>query len=104
MRRLVIDDLRTHVEGGTHVRTSQEAFEPLHHVWDEVWLDHDLGPDDDIMRVVDYMCEWAYFDHPVRVSVVYVHTQNPVGAENVMRALTRYGYNAKRVGVESFTA
>lgn len=101
---LVVDDLRSHREGGYHARTSEQALWHLRFSWRRIYLDHDLGPDDDIMPVVDHMCERAHGDNAVMVETVYVHSQNPVGAANVMRALERYGYNVKRIGVDEFTA
>jgi hypothetical protein len=106
MNRLVIDDLRTHVDGGTHARTSAEGLVIVTQQWDEIWLDHDLGPDDDIMTVVDVLCRAAFEGMPycthLKRTPMFVHSQNPVGAANVVRSLAKYGYSVKRTGVEKF--
>lgn len=49
---------------------------------EEVSLDHDLGGDDTAMSVVNWMIEHEYWP-----KVVTVHTANPVGRENLLRAL-----------------
>ena len=106
---LLIDDLRNFKDGRITLiaRTSKDALTILQHgvevqEYTEIWLDHDLGlnPDgtpDTIMPVVDFLCEQAFNDMPVKVDTVYVHTSNPVGAKQMMLSLERYGYNAVKV-------
>lgn len=101
--QIVIDDLRTLPVQADHLRTSQAGLDWLR-TYDKVpldciWLDHDLGGEDTIMPVVDYLCELAYNGTPFPVSVIKVHSMNPVGSENVVRSLVRYGYNVRRVPV-----
>lgn len=95
---IVIDDLRTFTFPALYFRTSEEALS-----WfrenegkdvdiDELWLDHDLGPDDDIRRVVRYL-EDSHLDPSLqgwRINRVYVHTANPVGASYIKRSLRMY--------------
>lgn len=107
MRTLVIDDLRSFVDESRPVqyaRTAQEGLDLLRRRdWEAIYLDHDLGPEEDSMVVVDYLCERAHHGHRFPVDVIYVHTQNPVGAANIIRSLERYGYHTQRIGVELFT-
>ena len=103
-RILLIDDLRNFriVPKGELViaRTSAEALAILEQQndWDEIWFDHDLGePDgklDTTMRVVDFLSERAFNDNPVNVGVVYVHTSNTVGRQQILASMKRYGYRA----------
>lgn len=86
----VIDDLRTLNADWPHARTSAEGLAWLkendQHV-DCLWLDHDLGGDDTIMVVVDWLCEIAHDGEPYDVGTISVHSMNPVGAENAVRSL-----------------
>lgn len=112
-RILLVDDLRIFREPdeSAHLyiaRTSEQALTILQREvepWDEIWLDHDLGDAtgeiDDVMRVVDYLSERAFNDEPVVVGVVYVHTSNPSGRANMLRALTRFGYHAQPLAAET---
>lgn len=86
VRRLVIDDERTHLGGGVHARTSAAGLARLQDGWDEIYLDHDLGPDDDAMVVVDRLYELAYAGEALLLDRIFVHTQNPVGAQNIISA------------------
>jgi hypothetical protein len=111
---LLIDDLRNFREAPvdtelTIARTSTEGLAALEleREWDQIWLDHDLGLDrfgepDTIMVVVDRMSELAYFNTPVRVREVLVHTSNPPGAAQMLQALTHFGYNVRVVQPERY--
>lgn len=48
----------------------------------ELSLDHDMGGDETTMDIVKWMAENNYWPQTVTV-----HTQNPVGRENLLRAL-----------------
>lgn len=100
---LVIDDLRTLPVSAEHMRTSADGL-----AWlirhdkvrlNTLWLDHDLGPGDDIMPVVDYLCERSFNNDPHPVDMVLVHSMNPSGADNIVRSLSRYGYKVRKVPV-----
>lgn len=105
MTILLIDDLRNFrvaPEGELMVaRTSQEALDYLKSHEDthfeQIWLDHDLGADDTIMVVVDYLNERAFFDNHVDVDVIYIQSSNPVGVKQMLAGFNRYGYYAQRV-------
>jgi hypothetical protein len=76
-----------------------------HEHWDQIWLDHDLGERpggglDTIMPVVDLMCERAFHGRPIDVDVVFVHSMNGMAADDMVRSLKRYGYNAHRVPLQ----
>jgi hypothetical protein len=106
---LLIDDLRDFLVPDadaqiTIARTSQQALDILarQNDWDELWFDHDLGGDDTIMVIVDYLSEKAFLDEPVNVGMVYIHTSNPVGRKQMKLTLDRYGYNTRLVDAEQF--
>ncbi|MGW3071714.1 MULTISPECIES: cyclic-phosphate processing receiver domain-containing protein [unclassified Kitasatospora] len=97
---LGIDDLRP-LPGVTRIaRTSREGVRLLEEhrdvFVDELWLDHDLGGDDSIMPVVTLMEEAAFNGRPFRIGTVFVHSANPIGAETVVRSLTRWNYRVRR--------
>ncbi|MFE7069405.1 cyclic-phosphate processing receiver domain-containing protein [Streptomyces sp. NPDC057620] len=82
-------------------RSSGEGVELLQEhrdsLIDELWLDHDLGGDDSILPVVTLLEEAAFNGRPFRIGTVYVHSANPIGAETVVRSLTRWNYQVRRV-------
>lgn len=110
---LLIDDLRdfrdvTEDMKVTVARTSAEALAILASdtIWDEIWFDHDLGKVDDkvdsTLPILDLLCEAAFNDTPVDVGICYVHTSNPVGRNNILSGLDRYGYQAVRVNAPDY--
>lgn len=110
LKTLLIDDLRNFVDNrkATIARNSNQALHILENdnVWDEIWLDHDLGEVDgsldSIMPVVDFMAEAAFNDTPINVGIIYIHTSNPVGAKQMFASLTRYGYHCVKVNASDF--
>jgi|GEM_PF-3825622 len=98
---LGIDDLRLMPWVTEIARTSRAGIKMLERYRgtriDELWLDHDLGGDDTIMSVVAVLEEAAFNGTPFDVGSIFIHSSNPSGAENVLRALLRWGYNARRV-------
>jgi hypothetical protein len=110
---LLIDDLRVFrippPDAEVHIaRNSAAALTILqanpHFHWDEIWFDHDLGmvsdKEDTTLPVADYLSERAFFDSPVSVGTVFIHTSNPVGARVLTTTLQRYGYKTVRVQAE----
>ncbi|MER6086337.1 cyclic-phosphate processing receiver domain-containing protein [Streptomyces sp. NPDC001833] len=100
---LGIDDLRplpwtTRIarSSGEGVRLLQEHRDSF---IDELWLDHDLGGDDSILPVVTLLEEAAFNGRPFRIGTVFVHSANPIGAETVVRSLTRWNYQVRQVTV-----
>ena len=116
---LIIDDLRNlqaSVEAelnasGTPFTIARNSSEGLNLLkspdasYNAIYLDHDLGlvngKIDTIMPVVDYLCELAYNLNPVKVETIYVHTSNPVGGNQMVQSLSRYGYNVVRIAPET---
>ncbi|MET7808919.1 cyclic-phosphate processing receiver domain-containing protein [Micromonospora chersina] len=98
---VLVDDLRSFVDGrmAQVARTSRAGIEALERHrgrrLDELWLDHDLGEDDTIWPVVEVLERAAYEERPFNIGVVYVHSANPAGAEKIMQALRRWGYNVR---------
>lgn len=105
---IVIDDERTFTGGlivDRYLRTSSEALEFLARYLAysilfplgaepkivTLWLDHDLGGHDDIMPVVNFLIATEDKYAPI-INEIRVHSQNPVGADNVVRSLQDY-YN-----------
>ena len=97
---LGIDDLRSLPRATRIARTSHEGVllleEHRAHEIDELWLDHDLGGDDNIMPVVALLEEAAFAGHPFKIGMIYVHSANPSGAETVVRVLRRWDYRVRR--------
>lgn len=100
---LGIDDLRLLPWTTRIARSSREGVELLQEyrdsLIDELWLDHDLGGDDSILPVVTLLEEAAFSGRPFRIGTVYVHSANPIGAETVVRSLTRWNYRVRRATV-----
>lgn len=89
MINLYVDDLRDCPEGYTIARTVEQA---LHYLRNEkiniLSLDHDLGEDSqqnllstgyDLVKII---CEEG-----LRVNKIYLHTDNPVGRQNMYETL-----------------
>ncbi|NGO75044.1 hypothetical protein G6045_05010 [Streptomyces sp. YC504] len=95
-----MDDLRPLPHATRIARTSREGVELLREhrdtYIDELWLDHDLGGEDSIMPVVTLLEEAAFSGRPFRIGTVFVHSANPIGAETVVRSLTRWNYRVRR--------
>ncbi len=100
--QVVIDDERSFDLGTSYLvfRSSKAAVEWLldcpKFKCDVLWLDHDLGGSDTIMPFVDLLCERAFYGAPMDVGRIRVHSQNPTGADNVVRSLKRHGYRVSR--------
>lgn len=91
-----VDDLRDCPEGFTIARIFEEAVVLLQqHEVDILSLNHDLGEDAEGnllptgYDLVKYFCE-----HGLRANKIYLHTDNPVGRENMYETLK----GAKRRG------
>ncbi|MEU7180999.1 MULTISPECIES: cyclic-phosphate processing receiver domain-containing protein [Streptomyces] len=97
---LGIDDLRPLPRATRIARTSRGGIQLLEEhrdsFIDELWLDHDLGGDDSILPVVTVLEEAAFSGRPFQIGTVFVHSANPIGAETVVRALTRWNYQVRR--------
>ena len=98
---LAIDDIRIMPWCTEIARTSYDGIALLERyrdsIIDELWLDHDLGGDDTIRPVVALLEEAAFHKAAFKVSVIYIHSSNPSGANAVLSGLLRWEYNARRV-------
>lgn len=110
---MVIDDERTLVKPGHdvhHVRTSKDALQVLQSdspgvqkSWDALYLDHDLGGEDTIRPIVDFLEEKVFFGDPLDIGCIFAHTANPVGADYILKSrLLNSAYSVSRVGLEDF--
>lgn len=86
---LYVDDLRDCPEGFVVARTYYEAIHILEsQEFGILTLDHDLGEDTEGNELpsgydlVKYFCE-----HGLSVDKIYIHTDNPVGRENMYKTL-----------------
>ena len=92
--RIWVDDERPAPDGYRRARSVNEAVEQIERAesaGDEVELldlDHDLGSfacdGGDAIKLLDYLVERGTL-YPVRI-----HTQNPVGRQNMERTLRRF--------------
>lgn len=96
MINVYVDDLRDCPIGFVMAKTYQEAIYLLeNHEVDILSLDHDLGEDlqGNLLPtgydLVKYICEKG-----LRANKIYIHTDNPVGRENMYQTL----HGAKRRG------
>jgi hypothetical protein len=48
------------------------------------------------MPVVALLEEAAFNGRPFQIGTVFVHSANPIGAETVVRSLTRWNYQVRR--------
>ena len=107
---LLIDDLRVfqvaEPDAELHIaRNSAEALAILNDnpdkQWDEIWFDHDLGivngKKDTTLIVADHLAERSFFDNPVSVKTVFIHTSNPAGLRDITTTLKRFGYKTVQV-------
>ena len=115
MRRvLIIDDLRLFDRQKMglgpddrliYARTSAQGLALLAtESWDELWLDYDLGEDDDANRVLDYLERRFYEERPVALGVIFVHSDNPVGAQRLALTLARYYPVVRRSAIPYLSA
>lgn len=91
MLRLWLDDVRPAPEGWKHVQTAPEAIAIFARGTVELAsLDHDLGPSDagtgyDVLCWIEKsMAAKAWYGPLPRL---YVHSANPVGRANMLRAI-----------------
>jgi hypothetical protein len=101
--KLYLDDLRPCPEGFTIARTVEEAIDiyKKHALSEEskiISLDHDLGGLDGTYKRTGYdFCKWLveeYYNHSedgwLFPDIIYLHTSNPVGRNNMFQLLERY--------------
>jgi hypothetical protein len=90
--RLIVDDIRTFKGGkrtdyNLHVTTIKDAKAALQgQGWDELWLDFDMGPDEDMIPFARNLVN-GFIDYE-RIDKVYVHSMSPVGRMYLMSTLS----------------
>lgn len=115
---LVIDDERTfntNYEQIVYARSSREGMSELALAWTnfslyygekvQLWLDHDLGENDTIIPVVDFLyvaanSEAANSLTPLTkvIDNIFVHSQNPTAADKIIGVLDGF-YKIRRVSL-----
>lgn len=115
---VVVDDERTFDLGEeiNYIRTSQDAIKGLSHyamLWEmapagafdrirEIWLDHDLGEmsDNDGVTVATFITLMMRAQPEMFYGCkIYIHSQNPVGARNILHVFGRAGVESRVVGL-----
>lgn len=86
--KLWIDDVRPAPKGWRRVKNSKDAiiFFCDHYDITEVSFDHDLGGDDTVMKLINYLEVLAH------MGILYpfkwiIHSDNPVGRKNIELAM-----------------
>jgi hypothetical protein len=88
----------------TWVKTSADALDHLRKEnWDEIWFDHDLGIagglEDTTMVVAQTLAELSFHGDidAESFATCVIHTQNPVGRQNLMLVLRRWDFRVRHV-------
>ena len=91
MRRLYLDDLRPTPEGFDRVYNYEEFVDYLERkgLPDFISFDHDLGEDLSGYDCAKYLVEYC-LTHQLPLPNYKVHSQNPVGKENIERLLENF--------------
>jgi hypothetical protein len=88
MKMLLIDDLRVMTVHRT-ARTYDDGIVALQNgPWDVLYLDHDLGEEKTGYDITN----WLEQNPAYQPEAVVLVTMNPVGRENIARALVAMGY------------
>lgn len=88
--KIWIDDVRDPPRGWFWSKTSRHAIRLLNTIGDkieEISFDHDLGGDDTSIPVANLLEQMAY-EGKIQPIVWRIHSANPVGRQNLERALT----------------
>ena len=88
---LYLDDLRPTPEGFDHVYNYEEfvAYLERKGLPDFISFDHDLGEDLSGYDCAKYLVEYC-LEHQLPLLDYQVHSQNPVGKENIERLLENF--------------
>ena len=88
MIKLWLDDVRTAPEGWRWVKTAEEAFELfLSGEVEEASLDHDLGRKSSGYDLLVWIEEALHEGRMSELPSIKVHSMNPVGKANMMKAI-----------------
>lgn len=108
---VVIDDERTfrfdHLRDDVvYLRSSDDALLYLVKNWlspncyrpiDQLWLDHDLGSNDTVKPIVDFLDQIGALGYPFNVRNIFVHTQNAPAGDRIVKTLYRHYTCARAV-------
>ena len=91
---LYLDDLRSTPEGFERVYSYTEFVAYLEHkgLPDFISFDHDLGEEFSGYDCAKYLVDYC-LDHQLPLPDFVVHSQNPVGKENIERLLANFKKN-----------
>jgi hypothetical protein len=92
MSVLVVDDERKFYFDAEYARTLYDAVRLLlgGREWDEVWLDFDMGNQVTTRQLVQQIERMASGGIVLPVGFFVAHTANPVGREEIHRALDQF--------------
>ncbi len=92
MKRLVVDDLRVFGDfDATYARSLKMGMHlALNEPWDELYLDHDLGPKENVRPLVTELERRSLAGDPAPIGRIFIITGNPVAADWMQRALIDY--------------
>lgn len=63
-----------------------------------IFLDHDLGPDDNGMKVVDHLVEYRdHYNEETVKPIIIIHTWNAPAGDMMVKALERQYYHCIRL-------
>ena len=91
MKKLYLDDLRVTTEGFDRVYNYADFVEYItqNGLPDFISFDHDLGEDESGYDCAKYLVEYC-IEHNLSLPKFSVHSQNPVGKENIERLLNNF--------------
>jgi len=91
MINLFLDDLRPCPDNFILAKNVPQCRILLqHNEVNVISLDHDLGDLETGYSLVKWLVEAGLDDESIYPKVIYLHTANPVGRENMFRLLERY--------------
>lgn len=93
MYKMFIDDERFPVDDSfVIVRSSSEAIEyvKIHGIPSFISFDHDLGEHDTSIVFINWLIDYVLDNDFAATFEFYVHSQNPVGAENIKGKLNQF--------------
>ena len=91
MKKLYLDDLWVTPEGFGRVYNYADFVEYItqNGLPDFISFDHDLGEDESGYDCAKYLVEYC-IEHNLQLPKFSVHSQNPVGKENIERLLNNF--------------
>lgn len=96
MTYIWVDDVRNPtIPNATWCRSYESAIAAINNSYEDsivLCLDHDLGEEKTGYDIAKYIVE-----NNIPISLIQIHSANPVGRSNMNQLLTRYGYNVVMV-------